>query len=78
MAGGSPGSTGSNYWYRRKTTTQPPSEHAQGTSKDEEEYTIINLGGSNQCRMKAGDRIVISESGARFMIGSSRREILME
>jgi 5-oxoprolinase (ATP-hydrolysing) len=66
MAGGEPGQAGSNYWYRRKIKSPSESKAPnQGPSSSEEEsepeFTVINLGGSNQCRMKAGDRIVISQ-----------------
>jgi N-methylhydantoinase B/oxoprolinase/acetone carboxylase alpha subunit len=70
MAGGEPGQAGSNYWYRRKikTKTKTPSwgslsseEESKSELEPEPEFTVINLGGSNQCRMKAGDRIVISQ-----------------
>jgi 5-oxoprolinase (ATP-hydrolysing) len=47
MAGGDPGQVGRNEWWRKR--------------KDKEGYAVINLGGSNQASMKAGDRIVISE-----------------
>ncbi|ORY28998.1 Hydantoinase B/oxoprolinase-domain-containing protein [Naematelia encephala] len=47
MAGGEPGTCGSNFWLR---TTK------KGTTK-------INLGGSNQCHMSAGDHIVINTPG---------------
>jgi hypothetical protein len=40
---------GRNEWWRKR--------------KDKEGYAVINLGGSNQASMKAGDRIVISECG---------------
>ena len=45
MAGGEPGVVGVNQWWK-------------GTK--EGKHTIINLGGSNQTRMKKGDHIVIS------------------
>jgi 5-oxoprolinase (ATP-hydrolysing) len=48
MAGGEPGSVGLNHWYRK--------------AKDGK-YTVINLGGSNQCVMAAGDHIVIHTPG---------------
>ncbi|KAK4687418.1 5-oxoprolinase (ATP-hydrolyzing), partial [Tremellales sp. Uapishka_1] len=49
MAGGEPGVVGANQWHRYKA------------GKDK--VSIINLGGSNQCRMSAGDRIVINTPG---------------
>lgn len=48
MAGGDPGECGVNRWYRKK---------------EDGGYTVINLGGSNQCVMRAGDRIVINTPG---------------
>lgn len=48
MAGGEPGSVGVNEWHRRQE---------DGT------FSIVNLGGSNQCVMAAGDRIVINTPG---------------
>lgn len=56
MAGGEPGEKGANYWHRQKPRTE-----GKEVEKGEKDYTVINLGGSNQCRMKAGDRIVIRE-----------------
>ena len=52
MAGGEPGTVGANYWYKRMKRSEE--------DEAEEKYTIINLGGSNQCHMNAGDRIVLS------------------
>jgi 5-oxoprolinase (ATP-hydrolysing) len=46
MAGGDPGVVGRNEWWKRRK---------------EGGYAVINLGGSNQAHMRAGDRIVISE-----------------
>ena len=47
MAGGEPGTVGTNYWLKR--------------THDKKGVTRINLGGSNQCHMMKGDHIVISE-----------------
>ena len=55
MAGGEPGVVGANYWLKK--------------SKDGK-TTKINLGGSNQCHMTAGDHIVISELLARGRVSS--------
>lgn len=49
MAGGEPGKVGLNYWLKKPRQS------------DARIYTKVNLGGSNQCRMMAGDRIQISE-----------------
>lgn len=46
MAGGEPGVVGVNQWWK-------------GTKQGK--HTIVNLGGSNQTRMKKGDHIVIRE-----------------
>lgn len=51
MAGGEPGACGVNHWYRKV--------EGDGEAK----YTVINLGGSNQCVMRAGDRIVLNTPG---------------
>ncbi|EIW72692.1 hypothetical protein TREMEDRAFT_67004 [Tremella mesenterica DSM 1558] len=47
MAGGEPGKVGANYWYRSR----------------KQKWTIINLGGSNQCSVNEGDRIIIHTPG---------------
>lgn len=52
MAGGEPGHVGVNQWHKL-------SEDKDG----KEQYTVINLGGSNQCVMSPGDRIVIRTPG---------------
>lgn len=53
MAGGDPGQCGVNQWHRKMK--------AEGEEK--EKYTVINLGGSNQCVMNPGDRILIFTPG---------------
>lgn len=58
MAGGENGSCGVNHWYRKVRTE----DEAESKHKDAK-YTVINLGGSNQCVMHAGDRIVINTPG---------------
>lgn len=50
MAGGEPGSVGANYWLKKTKRSDGSVGH-----------TKINLGGSNQTRMRAGDHIVISK-----------------
>lgn len=46
MAGGEPGALGANYWMKKTK---------------EGKFTKISLGGSNQTRMRKGDRLVIRE-----------------
>ncbi len=59
MAGGEPGTCGINHWAR----LVPAEEDGKTNGKQEKKYTIINLGGSNQCTMTAGDRIIIQTPG---------------
>lgn len=71
MAGGEPGTTGKNTWIRRGQALASDGGslvNGNGHSKEDgvsvkkrKGDAIINLGGMNQCSMKAGDRIVISE-----------------
>lgn len=53
MKGGGDGVRGRNEWYKRVTK--------QSEKGEKDKYQVVNLGGSNQCRMKAGDRIMIRE-----------------
>lgn len=77
MAGGEVGGVGSNYWLKKipsrshsdqdqdQVEVKENSAKANGQTlhrkKAKGEYAKISLGGSNQCSMRAGDRILISE-----------------
>jgi len=55
MAGGDSGAVGHNYWLKKR-------EHQDGKNgANQGEFARINIGGSNQCHMTAGDHIVISK-----------------
>ncbi|BEJ08308.1 hypothetical protein CcaverHIS641_0503930 [Cutaneotrichosporon cavernicola] len=60
MAGGEPGVCGINHWARLVPAEK---DAGNGNGKREKKYTIINLGGSNQCTMSPGDRIIIQTPG---------------
>lgn len=61
MAGGEPGACGINHW-ARLTVDDEDDKDANGNPK-KRKYTMINLGGGNQCIMAAGDRIIIQTPG---------------
>lgn len=82
MKGGGEGSRGKNQWYKRvrgdggkrKQGANGNQGHGDGDSvHGHEDYQIVNLGGSNQCRMAAGDRIIIRESHLRTSCSSRSR-----
>lgn len=73
MHGGEPGACGINHWARLvpaekdeevKASDEPLAKEKPLAKKARKaKYTIINLGGSNQCTMNAGDRIIINTPG---------------
>jgi 5-oxoprolinase (ATP-hydrolysing) len=78
MAGGEPGAVGANYWMKRKRSapSKPESkEDGRAPPPKEVKWTKISLGGCNQTRMRAGDRIVIREWRITMLTRRSESEL---